>query len=712
MAINGVSVNNTNEEHINYDAVENRIASAVYNKATNVLTFHDEEGTQKFNVEIEQDTLELDTTLAKTGYAADAKAVGDEIDRVENAIPNIDSTLSVNGDAADAGATGALIVNAMNQVAEGFNDAMDEYLVENAYGQMYVDENNGLHVSPVTPSAETVITGAVEDWLDDHPEATTTVEDGSITVSKFASSVVDDTLSLEGHPADAKAVGKIGRYNTINYFNKRITENGVTFLQEANGTIHVSGEATSTTTLTLYSGDIPSWFAVGNVLQILFSPISTRLKLRLVKLIDGVASTIVQFSEDSSYVVPNDIDLSDVTGFEVRLVAQTGESLNEEVYPKILVLPSDGTADVTNRLTLCLRDGHTTKPIDAETVSAMLDVLETYCEKAYTASGTDAELIYESGKGLYTDDLGSGADEGQYSIICNALVGAVINAIPWNLSRYSGNETNARLPWGYQWDSTAIIRRINRYNPTDIELRERYLNSNLLALYAKEHGFWYENNDVYQPCAGDIFFSGTSGDQYWRGIDHCGIVLCASDNFDGDGYLWVAEAYPTTKRDTDGTERACGIRFHRRPKSDIDSYARMPMGGAKGTSPKLLQAVENVTVDGSVSRVIYAADSTFMQTLQKGFYTILLELDGISAQNSASDEIRLYLRSRGYDSSTAYPLCKCGKYRYLTFYNPLLTSPVNVFQIHVNSADVTCEVKSIKIYKGFVPPYGKALTEE
>lgn len=185
MAINGVSVNNANEEHINYDKIENRIVSADYNKATNVLTFHDEEGTQKFNVEIEQDKLELDDTLSKTGFAADAKAVGDEIARVESSIPNIDSTLSTTGDAADAGATGALIVNAMNQVAEGFNDAMDAYLIENAYGQMYLDEDNGLHVSPVTPDSETVITDAVEDWLDDHPEATTTVEDGSITVSKL-----------------------------------------------------------------------------------------------------------------------------------------------------------------------------------------------------------------------------------------------------------------------------------------------------------------------------------------------------------------------------------------------------------------------------------------------------------------------------------------------------------------------------------------------
>lgn len=45
------------------------------------------------------------------------------------------------------------------------------------------------------------IEGAVEKWLDDHPEATTTVEDGSITEVKLASALADKvnnpvTLSL------------------------------------------------------------------------------------------------------------------------------------------------------------------------------------------------------------------------------------------------------------------------------------------------------------------------------------------------------------------------------------------------------------------------------------------------------------------------------------------------------------------------------------
>lgn len=47
----------------------------------------------------------------------------------------------------------------------------------------------------------------VDRWLEEHPEATTTVQDGAITVPKFASGVVDATLTQTGHPADAKATG-------------------------------------------------------------------------------------------------------------------------------------------------------------------------------------------------------------------------------------------------------------------------------------------------------------------------------------------------------------------------------------------------------------------------------------------------------------------------------------------------------------------------
>ena len=48
-----------------------------------------------------------------------------------------------------------------------------------------------------------VIASAVSDWLDAHPEATTTVEDGSITIDKLTSSLADQV----NHPVVTQKTG-------------------------------------------------------------------------------------------------------------------------------------------------------------------------------------------------------------------------------------------------------------------------------------------------------------------------------------------------------------------------------------------------------------------------------------------------------------------------------------------------------------------------
>ena len=154
MGLNGVSVNNANEERFNYDSLNGRITEAEYNASTHRLAFRDEEGTTKFATTIEQEVVNVDATLTTEGDAADAKKVGDEIDRIEDLIPSIDTTLSVVGSAADAGATGSAITNAMNHVSEGFNDVVQEWFDNHSNGEMWVDENNGLCVSDLTSEDE------------------------------------------------------------------------------------------------------------------------------------------------------------------------------------------------------------------------------------------------------------------------------------------------------------------------------------------------------------------------------------------------------------------------------------------------------------------------------------------------------------------------------------------------------------------------------
>lgn len=76
---------------------------------------------------------------------------------------------------------------------------------EDPNAMVWVDTNGDPYPMEEEIAEHTAI--EVDRWITAHPEAVTTVQDGAITIAKFASGVVDSTLSEEGHPADAKAVG-------------------------------------------------------------------------------------------------------------------------------------------------------------------------------------------------------------------------------------------------------------------------------------------------------------------------------------------------------------------------------------------------------------------------------------------------------------------------------------------------------------------------
>ena len=68
-------------------------------------------------------------------------------------------------------------------------------------------------VKALAPGVDpSVIEQAVTDWLDDHPEATTTVEDGSITEEKLASDVLADLAEIEELK---EAIGNVPSGSTV-----------------------------------------------------------------------------------------------------------------------------------------------------------------------------------------------------------------------------------------------------------------------------------------------------------------------------------------------------------------------------------------------------------------------------------------------------------------------------------------------------------------
>lgn len=77
-----------------------------------------------------------------------------------------------------------------------------DFVIEDSILHVWEDGNAVGDVLDATATAN-----AVSTWLANHPEATTTVADGSITTAKLASGVIDQTLTVSGAAADAKKTG-------------------------------------------------------------------------------------------------------------------------------------------------------------------------------------------------------------------------------------------------------------------------------------------------------------------------------------------------------------------------------------------------------------------------------------------------------------------------------------------------------------------------
>ena len=100
------------------------------------------------------------------------------------------------------------------------------------------------------------ITAAVNDWLDDHPEATTTVEDGSITKAKLDSSLqgtVDDVADLKSALGDVEHFASNQEKYLFSGFDTSSaavagTDGGKTFLDMSAGYIQRSNGAVGGTT--------------------------------------------------------------------------------------------------------------------------------------------------------------------------------------------------------------------------------------------------------------------------------------------------------------------------------------------------------------------------------------------------------------------------------------------------------------------------------
>ena len=135
-----------------------------------------------------------------------------DIDSIEGRLISIDTTLTQSNEAGDAKVIGDTFAGLQNDI-----DGLESNLIpfpkspDNKYGtsgQILSTKGNGYTewINQIVPT-DAQVDNAISDWLGLHPEATTTVQDGSITENKLNSAFKPYVLNCYTTPEMFGAVG-------------------------------------------------------------------------------------------------------------------------------------------------------------------------------------------------------------------------------------------------------------------------------------------------------------------------------------------------------------------------------------------------------------------------------------------------------------------------------------------------------------------------
>lgn len=214
----------------------------------------------------------------------------------------------------------------------------------------------------------------VDNWLDEHPEATTTVQDGSITYSKLNSEVSGDISGLKN------AVGNDNLLWLMNPPATPRTASGVTYTyDDTTDTFTVNGTSTAAGAYPFLSTsvDVPSYIKPGSSYYLKYNTSDAKVYFSCLYLVNDTWQYI-NYTKDTVFTIP-----SNATNIGFRLNVASGDTVtNATVKVSMQSLSFDDITQNMDLFKLCGQYPYS--------VSSQYGITYTYSvnNDAFTVNGT------------------------------------------------------------------------------------------------------------------------------------------------------------------------------------------------------------------------------------------------------------------------------------------------------------------------------------
>jgi hypothetical protein len=323
---------------------------------------------------------------------------------------------------------------------------------------------------------------SVENWLDEHPEATTTVQDGSITYNKLNANVKSEFDALN---SDVMT-------NLFNPLLHSRTTNGVTFERDdADNTYTVQGEATSAIYDTI--GTITLGPGTYKLLGLVQSGSATTWRINLYEA--GSWSIIAQDLGTGKVFT-----ISEAGTFRLVLYINSGVTIDIDFKPMITAninatiedyVPYNGIANRLNENVSALsyelhKSMLTGDKIHNDNVGWMVDIAKTWLDNA-------SEIWYSYDGNLFYDEVIE--TDGKYPMTCSVFVSAMIFGISFYNSKYNGKTANSYNKFAYS-DQTLLALLRN----------ESFSSEQMLPYFIKKGYAFIPESDLSNVEMGDILY--------------------------------------------------------------------------------------------------------------------------------------------------------------------------------------------------------------